>query len=124
MLVDEVIEIMKEFYPYLLEKAEYIKTLVTIEERKFLDKLADGEKILNDIYNKYHEISGEHAFLLYDTYGYPFEITLEFAEERGLTIEPLFLLYKISFYDKMSVQSKICTIQFAQFGDGALFVQC
>ena len=53
MLVDEVIEIMKEFYPYLLEKAEYIKTLVTIEERKFLDKLADGEKILNDIYNKY-----------------------------------------------------------------------
>lgn len=87
MLVDEVIEIMKEFYPYLLEKAEYIKTLATIEERKFLDKLADGEKILNDIYSKYHEISGEHAFLLYDTYGYPFEITLEFAEERGLTID-------------------------------------
>ena len=86
MLVDEVINIMKDFYPYLIEKAEYIKNLVTIEERKFLDKLTDGEKILNDLYNKNHEISGEDAFLLYDTYGYPFEITLEFAQEHGLTI--------------------------------------
>ena len=86
-LVDEVITIMKEFYPYLLTKADYIKNLVTIEERKFLDKLNDGEKILNDIYNKNHVISGEDAFLLYDTYGYPFEITLEFAEEHGLTID-------------------------------------
>ena len=86
-LVDEVISIMKEFYPYLLTKSDYIKNLVTIEERKFLDKLTDGEKILNDIYNKNHAISGEDAFLLYDTYGYPFEITLEFAEEHGLTID-------------------------------------
>ena len=87
LLVDEVISIMKEFYPYLLEKADYIKNLVTIEERKFLDKLTDGEKILNDIYNKNHAITGEDAFLLYDTYGYPFEITLEFAEEHNLTID-------------------------------------
>ena len=86
LLVDEVISIMKEFYPYLVEKSEYIKNLVTIEERKFLAKLSDGEKILNDIYNKNHEITGEDAFLLYDTYGYPFEITLEFAQEHGLTI--------------------------------------
>ena len=87
LLVDEVIEIMKEFYPYLIEKADYIKNLVTIEEKKFLDKLTDGEKILNDIYNKNHEITGDDAFLLYDTYGYPFEITLEFAEEHNLTID-------------------------------------
>ncbi|MBQ8206376.1 MAG: alanine--tRNA ligase [Bacilli bacterium] len=87
LLVDEVIEIMKEFYPYLVEKSEYIKNLVTIEEKKFLDKLTDGEKILNDIYNKNHEITGDDAFLLYDTYGYPFEITLEFAEEHNLTID-------------------------------------
>lgn len=86
-LVDEVIKVMKEFYPYLLEKADYIKNLVTIEERKFLDKLTDGEKILLDLYNKNHEITGEDAFLLYDTYGYPFEITLEFAEEHNLTID-------------------------------------
>ena len=77
---------MKEFYPYLLEKADYIKNLVTIEERKFLDKLTDGEKILNDLFNKNHQITGEDAFLLYDTYGYPFEITLEFAEEHNITI--------------------------------------
>ena len=87
LLVDEVISVMKEFYPYLLEKADYIKNLVTIEERKFLDKLTDGEKILNDLYNKNHQITGEDAFLLYDTYGYPFEITLEFAEEHNITID-------------------------------------
>ena len=86
-LVDVVINVMKEFYPYLIEKADYIKNLVTIEERKFLDKLTDGEKILNDLYNKNKEITGEDAFLLYDTYGYPFEITLEFAEEHNITID-------------------------------------
>ena len=100
-LVDEVISIMKEFYPYLLAKADYIKNLVTIEERKFLDKLTDGEKILNDIYNKNHAITGEDAFLLYDTYGYPFEITLEFAEEHGLTID------KSAFDEAMKRQKEL-----------------
>ena len=100
-LVDEVIEIMKEFYPYLLSKSEYIKNLVTIEERKFLDKLTDGEKILNEIYNRNHAISGEDAFLLYDTYGYPFEITLEFAEEHGLTID------KTAFDEAMKRQKEL-----------------
>ena len=100
-LVDEVISIMKEFYPYLLTKADYIKNLVTIEERKFLDKLTDGEKILNDIYNKNHAITGEDAFLLYDTYGYPFEITLEFAEEHGLTID------KSAFDEAMKRQKEL-----------------
>ncbi|MCI5745237.1 MAG: alanine--tRNA ligase [Erysipelotrichaceae bacterium] len=101
LLVDEVINIMKDFYPYLLEKAQYIKNLITIEERKFLEKLIDGEKILNDLYNKNHCISGEDAFLLYDTYGYPFEITLEFAQEHNITID------KSSFDAAMNRQKEL-----------------
>ena len=86
-LVEVVINNMKDFYPYLVDKKEYIQNLITIEERKFLDKLVEGEKILNDLYIKNHEITGEDAFLLYDTYGYPFEITLEFANEHHLSID-------------------------------------
>jgi len=86
-LVDVVINNMKDFYPYLLEKSEYIKNLITIEETKFLQTLADGEKKLNDLYNQNHKLTGDDAFLLYDTYGYPFEITNEFAEEHGITID-------------------------------------
>ena len=86
-LVQKVVDIMKDFYPYLLEKVDFIKNLITIEERKFLDTLADGEKLLNYLYEKNHQITGEDAFLLYDTYGYPFEITLEFAEENNITID-------------------------------------
>ncbi len=101
LLVDVVIDIMKDFYSYLKDKASYIKNLVTIEERKFLDKLVDGEKILNDLYEKNHAITGEDAFLLYDTYGYPFEITLEFANEHNLTID------KSSFDEAMQRQKEM-----------------
>lgn len=100
-LVDKVIQIMQDFYPYLVSKQEYIKNLITIEERKFLDKLVDGEKILNDLYEKNHQITGEEAFLLYDTYGYPFEITLEFALEHNITID------KKAFDEAMNRQKEL-----------------
>ena len=85
-LVDVVIDNMKGFYSYLVAKRDYIKNLVTIEENKFLEKLSDGEKILNDLFNKNGKITGDDAFLLYDTYGYPYEITEEFANEHGISI--------------------------------------
>ncbi len=87
LLVDEVIAIMKDFYPYLLEKADYIKDLISQEERKFGQTLEDGEKKLDELYQKKHAISGEDAFVLYDTYGFPFELTLEYAAEKNLTID-------------------------------------
>lgn len=86
-LVDEVLAIMQDFYPYLLEKADYIKQRIQIEEEKFLNTLSDGEKRLEELYHKNKQITGEDAFLLYDTYGFPFELTLEFANEKGLTID-------------------------------------
>ncbi len=100
-LVDVVIEIMKDFYPYLIDKKDFIKNQITNEERKFLDKLVDGEKILNELYEKNHELTGEDAFLLYDTYGYPFEITLEFANEHNITID------KQAFDEAMAKQKEL-----------------
>ena len=86
-LVDEVINIMKDFYPYLVEKSAYIKDLISKEETKFMQTLEDGEKKLDELYNKKHAISGEDAFVLYDTYGFPFELTLEYANEKNITVD-------------------------------------
>ena len=85
-LVDEVINIMHDFYPYLEKKSDFIKELITKEENKFLLTLNDGEKRLEELYNKNHLITGEDAFLLYDTYGFPFELTQEYASERNLVL--------------------------------------
>ena len=85
-LVDTVIVIMQDFYPYLLEKKNYIQDLITKEELKFIQTLSDGEKKLEEWYEKNKAISGEDAFILYDTYGFPFELTEEFAKEKGVHV--------------------------------------
>lgn len=88
-LVDVVIDIMKEPYPYLKDKAEIVKKIVTSEEEKFLQTLTSGEKrfIAMSASAKNNTISGEDAFLLYDTYGFPIELTKEAAEEIGLAVD-------------------------------------
>jgi alanyl-tRNA synthetase len=99
-LVDVVGDIMNEFYPYLNEKAEFVKKVIKSEEERFLATLADGEKKLEDIIKDLDgkEISGKDAFMLYDTFGFPFELTLEFAEENGLTVN------KVGFDSEMEAQ--------------------
>ena len=87
-LVDVVIDIMDPFYPYLHEKKDIIKQIITSEEEKFLSTLASGEKRLAAIASNTKEmISGEDAFLLYDTYGFPLELTQEYAEEQNLKVD-------------------------------------
>ena len=85
-LVDNVCDIMKEFYPYLLEKKDFVKKLINKEEEAFLQTLNTGEKLLQNELAKAKDgiLSGEVIFKLYDTYGYPKEITIEVAEENGL----------------------------------------
>ena len=82
-LVDVVCENMKDFYPYLLEKKEFVKKLIKKEEESFIQTLANGEKILNQELDnvKNGVLSGEVIFKLYDTYGFPKEMTIESAEE-------------------------------------------
>lgn len=86
-----VIEKYKNAYPELGEKAEFILTELKAEEEKFLETLKKGEaefeKMLpNLLKNPQKIMSGRLAFKLYDTYGFPIELTEELAREGGLTV--------------------------------------
>jgi len=85
-LVDVVCENMKDFYPYLLDKKEFVKKLIKKEEEAFINTLANGEKLLKQELEKdgIKELKGEIIFKLYDTYGFPKEMTIESAEEKGI----------------------------------------
>ena len=86
-LVSDVSDIMGEFYPNLVEKRPFIETQVLEEEKLFFKTLDAGEKRLKELMNNSNTktISGEDTFKLYDTYGFPYELTLEYLEERGFT---------------------------------------
>ncbi|WP_062198812.1 alanine--tRNA ligase [Massilibacterium senegalense] len=88
-LVPIVGEIMQSFYPEVSEKQAFIQKVIRTEEERFHETLHDGLAILNDILEKQQEkvVSGEDAFRLYDTYGFPFELTEEYAEEKGFTVD-------------------------------------
>lgn len=88
-LVDVVIEMMNDFYPYIEDKHKIIKKIIVAEEIKFLETLQSGEKKFLEIVGQLDskKISGESAFLLYDTYGFPIELTMEYAEEKDLTVD-------------------------------------
>ncbi|MBO9130454.1 alanine--tRNA ligase [Bacillus sp. 165] len=91
-LVPVVGEIMVDFYPEVKEKTEFIQKVVKNEEERFHETLHEGEAILSDVIEKAKKtgssiISGEDAFRLYDTYGFPIELTDEYAEEAGMTVD-------------------------------------
>ena len=88
-LVDSVVNIMKDVYPYLLEKQVHVKAQIMQEEELFNKTLLQGEKRLNELMDESldNKISGIDAFKLYDTYGFPFELTLEYLEEKGYTTD-------------------------------------
>lgn len=85
-IVDTVCENMKDFYPYLLEKKDFVKKLILKEEESFIQTLANGEKLLaQELANvKDGILKGEVIFKLYDTYGFPKEMTIESALEKGI----------------------------------------
>ena len=85
-LVDTVCKMMEDFYPYLNEKKDFVKKLILREEESFIQTLANGEKLLKqELENvKDNTLSGEVIFKLYDTYGFPKEMTIESAEEAGI----------------------------------------
>ena len=88
-MVDLVVENMKDFYPYLEEKKALVTKLIKIEEENFLKTLENGEKKLQEIIDHLDgdTISGADAFLLYDTFGFPLELTIEAASERGVNVD-------------------------------------
>ena len=86
-LVETVAGIMKESYPEVSEKVPVVTELVLEEEKLFHKTLDKGEKRLLELMEKATNkvISGEDTFKLYDTYGFPYELTLEYLEEKGYT---------------------------------------
>ena len=82
------IALMQSAHPQLSERREVILAELQREEARFLETLERGEKLLADVLAaKPKQISGEQAFELYDTYGFPLELTQEIAEEHGLAVD-------------------------------------
>ena len=87
-MVDVVVENYKDTYPDLVGTKSKVKELIAKEERLFQKTLLAGEKRLEELFDSGTKvISGEDAFKLYDTYGYPIELTIEAAEERGFKVD-------------------------------------
>ena len=82
-LVDIIVENYKDAYPHLPPNRDKIKNTIKKEEEQFKLTLDRGYKLLDELTA---DISGEDAFKLYDTYGFPFELTKEIAAERGLGV--------------------------------------
>ena len=102
-LVDEVIKVSGEAYPELVEKENYIKKVIRIEEEKFNETIDQGSEILASYIeglkkNNEKTLSGENAFKLYDTYGFPIDLTKEILEEVGLDLD------EDAFNDEMNKQ--------------------
>ena len=85
-LSDVVIEQMKQGYPELEEHREEIHRILTAEEERFGKTLERGLRLFEQVAQTGESISGEDAFRLHDTYGFPLELTQELARERGLGV--------------------------------------
>ena len=86
-IVDVVIAQYKGAYPDLEANAQKIKAVIKKEEEKFKITLDRGYKLLEELMVDSKEISGEDAFKLYDTFGFPLELTIEIAAENGVSVD-------------------------------------
>jgi alanyl-tRNA synthetase len=85
-LAEVVIEQMGGTYSELKEHADEIKAVLTAEEERFSQTLARGMRLFEELASG-EQVSGEDAFKLHDTYGFPLELTSELASERGMTVD-------------------------------------
>ncbi|PWF99638.1 alanine--tRNA ligase [Levilactobacillus bambusae] len=85
-------EIMKSYYPDVLDQMDFIQKVIRSEEDRFNETLTDGMDLLNEVIEtvkqeKGLKIKGADAFKLYDTYGFPLELTREYASDAGIEID-------------------------------------
>ena len=100
-LVSSVINLMKDEYPKLLLSEEITIKVIKREEEKFFKTIFEGEKLLNnELKNTSEVLSGSIAFRLYDTYGFPIELTEEYSKEKNIRID------KEEFQRCMDIQRK------------------
>ena len=91
-LSNKVIEVSGEAYPELVEKKEYIQKIISVEEDKFAATIDQGENIISQYVDELKKqgktvLDGEKTFKLYDTYGFPPELTEEILAENGMTAD-------------------------------------
>lgn len=91
-LVPKVVQLMGGAYPELREQQERVQSVIRSEEQKFHETLNEGLKVVNQIIAQVKAegrktINGQEAFVLYDTYGFPLDLTEDIAEENQLTVD-------------------------------------
>ncbi len=88
-LVEPLAEQMGDAYPQLRDKRDHVERVLRSEEERFADTLEQGLRIFDEIVGQLQgtEIPGEAVFRLYDTYGFPADLTADIARERGLTLD-------------------------------------
>lgn len=91
-LSDKVIEVSGEAYPELVEKKDYIQKIISVEEEKFASTIEQGEEIIAHYVEELKNLGknvldGEKVFKLYDTFGFPLELTEEILAENGMTAD-------------------------------------
>ena len=87
-LVDTLVDVMGQQYDYLPKRAESIKTSMKLEEERFFDTIEAGIKLFNEELEKTEDIfDGEVAFKLYDTFGFPLDLTQDMLREKGIKLD-------------------------------------
>ncbi|SDC19358.1 alanine--tRNA ligase [Shouchella lonarensis] len=91
-LVPVVAEVMVDFYPDVTTKRDFVQRVIRTEEERFHETLNEGLGLLNDVMTRAKQegttvIAGNEAFRLYDTYGFPIDLTEEYVAEQGLTVD-------------------------------------
>ena len=111
-LVDKVCELMGGHYAYLNEKKQAVKEQIKLEEERFFATLANGIELFNEELARTKEIfSGEVAFKLYDTYGFPLDLTADMLREKNLRVD------EAKFDALMSEQRQIAKAAWKGSGD-------
>jgi len=87
-IIDTLCEMMGDFYPELLEKKDFIQEQVLLEEERFFKTIASGMELFNEeLTNTKDVFSGEVAFNLYDTHGFPLDLTEDMLREKNFTAD-------------------------------------
>ena len=108
-VADVFIEMMGDIYPELRNHRDFIQTVIRLEEERFQQAFQNGYALLSDALENVETLPGDVVFRLWDTYGFPVEITQEIARERGVTVD------QEGFEREMEAQRKRARAT-AQFG--------
>lgn len=114
-LVDCLCALMGGHYSYLNEKKDFVKTQIQLEEERFLSTIENGIEIFNDELKRTKSLfSGEVAFKLYDTYGFPLDLTADMLREKNLSVD------EAKFDELMNEQKKRAKASWKGSGDKAI----